>query len=328
MTTTNDALQSPFSLLASTVRDLSSGGRPALGARLKPELYRRYGITEQQLGFLKFGDFLRAAERAGFVQLRRTPGGDLEVLPTESTPVGVRVIPAAAVPAPVPGSFVVPAPTSGARPWLTTSQTSSPVRVRPDLWSAFTSFYAPWVYDVSRDAAYKAPGMISVESQGAHVLQIPSGRERATEWMKAFAEIQDPEAKARLQSALQGDPAAQRFNLVIRADMRLHKSWRRYHIQQVVAAIEAWAASNRIHPRDITVPYLPPYQRMPRVAWPDVRVDVVPTGVLPLAQSTPTAPIAVTQFPGLTPRLASLIDQMIDELLRLRGTLQVVEPKR
>ena len=63
MLTTNDALPNAFNLLASTVRELCSSGRRALGATLKPEFFRRYGLTEQQLGFVRFGDFLRAAER-------------------------------------------------------------------------------------------------------------------------------------------------------------------------------------------------------------------------------------------------------------------------
>ena len=62
------------------VRDYYSNGRRALGATLKPDLYRRFRLTEQQLGYLKFGDFLLRAA-VGFVQVVMTLGGDTEVFP-------------------------------------------------------------------------------------------------------------------------------------------------------------------------------------------------------------------------------------------------------
>src|SRR5258707_360156 len=80
---TNDAVSTAFQLLANVVRDLYASGRSRLGATLKVELKRRTysNFSENQLGFAKFGDFLRAAANLGVVHLTWTPGGDLEVWP-------------------------------------------------------------------------------------------------------------------------------------------------------------------------------------------------------------------------------------------------------
>jgi hypothetical protein len=321
VTTTNDALQTPFYLLASTVRELCAGGRRALGATLKPELFRRYRITEQQLGFEKFGDFLRAAQLAGFVQLRFTPGGDLEVWPSASSvsPVSTQAGFQTAFTPRVPAAAPVSQPTT----WPAT-QPATPVRVRQDLWNAFTSFYATWVYDVPRDLAYKAPGPIAAGTRGSNLLTIPPARDRTVEWMRAFAQIQDPDSRSRLEEALQGDSAPYNFNPAVRANPRIHRAWRRYHIQQVVAAIEAWAASNNIHPNEITTPF----QRPARAYWSTQRIPGVPAPA-PLApvESPPTSAAQVNLSPRLTPRLAALIDEMIDELLRLRGALRIEEKR-
>jgi hypothetical protein len=321
VTTSNDALQNPFYFLALTVRDLCAGGRRALGAVLKPELFRRYRITEQQLGFGKFGDFLRAAQRAGFVELSFTPGGDLEVRPTASTvsPVSTQGGFPAALTLPVPVAAPVSQPTS----WPSTQPVAS-VRVRPDLWNAFTSFFAVWVYDIPRDSAYKAPGPITVETQGSNLLAIPPARDRTLQWMRGFAQIQDPDSKSRLEDALRGESALYNFNSAVRANPRLHRAWRRYHIQQVVAAIDAWAASNNIHPKDITTPFHPPFCDF----WSTQRIPVVPAPA-PLAPigPPPTSVAPVNLSSRLTPRLVSLIDEMIDELLRLRGALQIEEKR-
>lgn len=312
MTTTSDALQNPFYLLATTVRDLCAGGRRALGATLKPELFRRYRITEQQLGFERFGDFLRAAQQAGFVRLGYTPGGDLEVWPTPTTTsFGA---PAASSP---------PLPITHSPTWAA-PQVAVPVRVRPDLWNAFTSFYATWVYDASRDAAYRTPGAIAAESLGSNLLTIPTARERTVEWMRAFAQIQDADSKVRLEAALAGDSAPYNFNSAVRTNPRLHRAWRRYHIQQVIAAIEAWATSNNIRPKEIATPL----HRSARDYWAVPRAAALPPAApVVAAPPPPAAAVPASPSPSLAPRLASLIDEIIDELLRLRGALQI-EAKR
>jgi hypothetical protein len=334
MLTTNDALPNPFNLLASMVRDFCSSGRRALGATLKPELYRRYGLTEHQLGFMKFGDFLRAAERAGFVQVIPTPGGDLEVWPSNAQPQPAqqRIFDASPQLAP---------PTPVAPVWAARPRDDAPVRVRIDLWNAFTSFSARWVYDPARDLAFRTQVGQQEPVGGTQLIQVPGGRERTIEWMRSFAEMQDPPIKSRLLGTLDGgETSPYQFNSGVRGDFKLLRSWHRYHVRQVVAAIETWAASNNVRPKDVTSPYI----RRARVYWPLAPVATespipgsVPAtaaaGPLPTAPAIPVLPSAPAPTAAgltaatLTPRLATLIDQLIDELLRLRGTLQVIDPK-
>jgi hypothetical protein len=336
MLTTNDTLPHPFTILASVVRDFCSSGRRALGATLKPELYRRYRVTEYQLGFARFGDFLRAAERAGFVQVIPTPGGDLEVWPpnVQPQPTQQRIFDASPQP--------VAPPTPTAPSWSVTPRNDSPVRVRIDLWNAFTSFSARWVYDPARDIAFRAQ-ISQPEPElagGAPPIQIPGGRERTIDWMRSFAEMQDPQVKSRLIGTLDGgETSPYQFNSSIRGDLRLLKAWHRYHVRQVVAAIETWAASNNVRPKEVTSPYT----RRSRVYWPVAPVGAEPPAPRAIPEmATPVPPPLVSAFPvlppapttpatatvaTLTPRLATLIDQLIDELLRLRGTLQVIDPK-
>lgn len=231
MLSTNDALSNAFNLLASVVRDFCSRGRRALGAALKPELFRRYGLTEYQLGFPKFGDFLRAAERAGFVRMVSTPGGDLEVWPpnAEPQPNQQRIF---LDTAPQPVASVAP-------PWSAAARDDAPVRVRVDLWNAFTSFSARWVYDPARDSAFRVQINDSESVGGAQLIQIPSGRDRTIEWMRSFAEMQDPETRSRLLTTLDGGQTSPyQFTSSVRSDPKVFKSWHRYHVRQVVAAIE------------------------------------------------------------------------------------------
>lgn len=319
MQTTNDALFTAYQVLASTARDLRAGGRRPLGATLKPRLYWR-GIAEFQLGFLKFGDFLRAAEAAGFVRLSRSEGGDIEVWPTEAaqqpggeTTVTVSPVVARAPYAPRPG-------------WPEPSYGSAPIRVRQDLWNAFNSFSDKWVYDVAQDRAYKVPGGQTdlFVLPGTRLIAIPPARERMTDWMKSFADTQDGDTKASLRSALDGEAPQYRFKTVVMTNPRLNKSWRNYHTQQVVAAIDAWATANSIRPKDVTTSL----NRATQTRWSSRLPD--PPAPTPVPQSLASAaPVSQPAVPAtLAPRLAGLIDELIDQLLRLRGTLQVVDSKR
>jgi hypothetical protein len=318
----NDAFQYVFGLLAATVRDLCTDRGRALGATLKPELYRRYRLTSDQYGFFKFGDFLRAAEAAGFIRLNASPGGDLEVWPIETAPPQQGALFRVAAPG-------VAAPGMATPPWGPPNK-RQPVRVRPDLWAAFTSFSGRWAYSVGRDEAYKVSDGQSAESESAgKTVEIPSGRDRISEWMRSFASIQDPETKTRLESILAAEGSPYRFVSSIRTDTRTHKAWTSYHIKQVVAAIEAWASSHNLRPKDITMAYTRPS----RVFWPAHGTSKAPCAA-PITEPVPQVPLSpqpmqsVPTPPALTPRLAVLIDELIDQLLRLRGTLQVIEPKR
>lgn len=82
------SLTQPFSILASCVRQFELSGKPCIGALLKPKFLQAIGggVTERTLGFSRFGEFLRAAQTAGFVRVADHPGGDLEVSLPASPP--------------------------------------------------------------------------------------------------------------------------------------------------------------------------------------------------------------------------------------------------
>ncbi len=318
----NDALYHAFQLLTSTVRDFHSTGRTCLGATLKPQMRRRSFDTfsEQQLGFPNFGDFLRAAQSAGLIQLGYTPGGDLWItLPGVSDPKP-----------PIPLGISTVGATS---PWAPAAKPTSPgalghggpIRVRPDLWNAFNSFSSTWVYNPITDIAYKNDAMNRVDESGQVLLPIPSGKERVIEWMRSFANMQDETTKTRLLNSLSGDAATYHFKTNVAAGVTLRRAWHRFHIQQVVAAIEAWATSNNVHPKAVTSPYV----RTQSANWSIQPQELpIPEPAQPaLAQVPQVPPSTPTPTTTLTPRLSALVDELIDQLLRLRGSLQFMEPK-
>jgi hypothetical protein len=331
MLATNDFLSNPFSLLAAVVRDYHLDGRRALGATLKPDLYRRFRLTEQQLGYARFGDFLRAAERAGFVKVIMTLGGDLEVFPPDvaAAPAQQKMFVDSSARQTLPARSILQQPVH---------RDDAPIRVRVDLWTAFTSFSSRWVYDPIRDRAIRVLADQSVPPilGGGQPIPIPSGRERTLGWMRTFAEMQDPETKTRLLAVLNdGETTPYQFNSTIRSSMKMLKAWQKYHVRQVVAAIETWAASNNLKLKDVTLPFL--RQPQPRWSVPSVPAHVEVTRTV--EASAPSVPVlsavpltagsvAAVAAQSLTPRLAVLVDELIDELLRLRGALQVIDPKR
>jgi hypothetical protein len=317
---TNDAVTNAYRLLSDVVREFYSGGRPCLGATLKPELYRKANFSELQLGFPRFGDFLRAANAAGYVQLSPTPGGDIAVLP-----IGVR-IPAAQTRGYNTQMWLGPsAQPAAARPWPVASP--APLRVRQDLWNAFNSFSTPWVYDAAADLAYRESQVpkgdldTSGERSRPDLIRIPFGRDRVVEWMRSFTNMQDTETRERLSPALEGDGTPFQFNNLVRSDSRLWRAWRRYHVQQVLAAIDAWAASNNVHPKGLMgSAYWPARQSASPATLP------VPPAMAAVREVTPS--VSQPALPALTTKLESLIDELIDELVKLRGFLQLVPPKQ
>lgn len=347
MQTTNDELSQSFQLLCELVRESQSLGRICLGAPLKLELQRRTrrNFNQQNLGFPRFGDFLRAAEAAGLIQLLRTPGGDLEVrlspgnhgvspsvahgFVRESPELTIN-FPPVVIGAPRPA---ITPPAVGARPAQGFyGSDEQQVRVRQDLWDAFNSIFGTWAYDRKNDAAYKVPpNLFGPTANNPDLVEIPSGRERTLEWMRSFAEMQENETKERLLIVLNSDSAPFNFRKLIGVDSKLRRSWRRYHIKQVLAAIDAWATSNGLHPQRVTTPFWPTsVQPRPWSRAPERREN--PSKIL--ASSPERRPISVpapvqqSSIPGgLNSRLESLVDQLIDELLRLRGALQIINQK-
>jgi hypothetical protein len=130
-----------------------------------------------------------------------------------------------------------------------------------------------------------------------------------------------------LLASLEGVSAPYQFNNVVATDFKVRSAWRRFHIQHVLAAIEAWSTANNVRPKDLANPF----DRFQRQYWPprqseDVQTqEPLPQPSLSVQQPPPSSqPLS----PAITPRLATLIDELIDELLRLRGALQVTGPKR
>ena len=310
---TNDVFTPAFQLLATTVRDFHFQGRPCLGATLKPKLYS-HSFDEKSLGFRKFGDFLRAAEAGGFVRLTKTSGGDIAIFPAS-------VSLAPEVPPLQPAAVFAPRVAAIPAPVLLPSRISPtvPIRVRQDFWNAFNSLSDGWVYDPERDVAFKnGTGAWGLSAPPRNnTIPVPAGRERVSEWMRAFADFQDPESKALLTNALDGGAEIYQFNNLTRSK-GLQRAWSRFHIQKVLAAIETWAAANNLYPKNLASPFHPSVipvseERVPESA-PVVAVPKV----------TPTPPASTP----LNSRLESLIDELINELISLRGLLQVVGPKR
>jgi hypothetical protein len=316
----DDAFTTAFQLLVATVRDFHSQGRPCLGATLKPALYTRGNFTELVLGFRRFGDFLRAAQTAGYVQLRPTAGGDISVWPT-SVPVEQPSAPTQNIATPATPQMSLPFKTAA----------SSGVRVRQDLWNAFNSFSAKWVYDPTSDVAFKdtdTTGMwIASGVQRPNLVEIPNGRERVVEWMRSFANTQDAETSRQLLAALIGDAGPYQFNNLVRANDLL-RSWSHFHIQQVLAAIDAWATTTGVQPKNVTTPRYSPLRpgpdRPPAPQFPVVTQTVQRPGTSTSDPAKTSQPVASP----LTQRLETLIDHLIDDLIQLRGLLQVVGIKQ
>jgi hypothetical protein len=308
---TNDVFTPAFQLLAKTVNDFHLRGRPCLGATLKPRLYG-YSFNEKSIGFRKFGDFLRAAEAAGYVRLGKTAGGDIAISPAS-------VASAQATPPLFPPAAVVP-PAFGNRV-LGSSPVSHtiPTRIRQDLWNAFNSLSDRWVYDPDRDVAFKdnKTAWEGPALPGTNTVPVPAGSERVAEWMRSFADLQEPEMKAWFTGAIDRGVEIYQFNTLTRSQ-GLQRAWSRFHIQKVLAAIESWATANNLHPKNLSSPSFNPTV-IPVPA--EVRVPVSSPAV---TEVTPAPRVSAP----LNSRLESLIDALINELISLRGLLQVVGPKQ
>ena len=300
---TNDVFTPAFQLLASTANDFHLRARPCLGATLKPKLYS-HGFDEKSIGFRKFGDFLRAAEAAGYVKLGKTSGGDIAIFPTSATPAPAQVVPPPVLAPFAPDTTIIPA---------SLVSSNVPLRVRQDLWNAFNSFSDKWVYDPERDLAMKED-IGSWSAPQRTLIAIPTGRDRVTEWMRAFANTQDPNTKAILLAALDNGAEMYKFNNLTHS-MGLQRAWRRFHILQVLTAIQTWAAAQLLHPKNVVTPFHTP------------TADRTTPATIPPPMALPPAAAPSAASSQLNTRLESLIDTIITELISLRGLLAVVGPK-
>jgi hypothetical protein len=293
---TNNTLQPAFELLSSIVNEFHVRGRPCLGATLKPKLCER-GFDERAFDFKNFGGFLRAAESAGYVKLSKTSGGDIAVSPTSSS-IG-------------PAQSAQPS-----LPFMPTATTVSPValssnvplRVRPDFWNAFNSHSDKWVYDPDQDRAFRA------DSEGwgtptRSLIPIPSGPKHIERWMRAFTEQQEPGIKMMLTASLDRGIDSYQFTTLTKNNGL--RSWRRFHIQQVLAAIETWAREYGLHPKDVAMPF-----RTPSASRTLGETSLPPVTPPPAASS------------HLKTKLELLVDSLINDLISLRGLLAIAGPKQ
>jgi hypothetical protein len=306
---TNDVLTPAFQLLASIVREFHAMGRPCLGATLKPKLCKK-NFDEKALGFRKFGDFLRLAAANGYVKLADTVGGDIAISPGAGS-----WIPSAPPQLPLPLE----------EPVAVTHDSVGVVRVRPDLWNAFNSFSDNWVYDPVRDVAFKdLNGSVHRQAHGTptpkDLIHIPPGRERVVEWMRSFANAQEAEARLSLLAVIDSDAGLYQFSNVTRIK-GLQRGWSRFHIRNLLSAIEAWASVNSVRPKSVTTPL-----HLPSLARVEINAAPEPPSVKVIQD--PRAPAVNGIDPLLASKLETAIDGLIDQLISLRGLLQVVGPKR
>jgi hypothetical protein len=308
MSAMNDALTTAFQLLASVVQNFATSGRVCLGATLKPILYTQGRFSEQLLGFQKFGDFLRAAQAAGYVSLTPTPGGDIRISPSGNPVTAGTQIPTQ-----------VPLPLIGVPPSPVDSTAGNPIRIRQDLWDAFNSFSVKWVYDPTADIAYRESDVGTRWHSPGVLVQIPLARDRVLEWMRSFANVQDEQTKAQLFAILDTETGLYQFRDVVRSKGLL-RLWSRFHVQHALSAIDAWAASNNVRPKNVATPFYwaRPQPFPAQIASSGAPVTAVPEVAKEKEWTVPSP---------LTGRLESLIDDLIDELIRLRGLLQVARPK-
>jgi hypothetical protein len=239
------------------------------------------------------------------VKLGKTSGGDIAILPVGST-----AAPAQAVARSVPAPFTLDAAI------VPSSLVSSnvPLRVRQDLWNAFNGSSDKWVYDPERDLAVR-------ENSGGWpappptLVAIPTGRERVTEWMRTFANSQDPDTKAALLAALDRGADMYQFN-GITYSKGIQRAWRRFHTHQVLTAIQTWATAERLRPKNVATPFHAPI------------ADFTTPATIPPPMTLPPAASPSAASSQLNARLEPLIDTIIADLISLRGLLAVIGPKR
>jgi hypothetical protein len=294
-------------------------------------------FNEQQLGFPRFGDFLRAAQLGGYIRLEPTPGGDLQIIPQDRLAPISYAPPMQSVPLPnepwmsntrpaqgnllsnplpVASGNVVEAPLRSIESWRAPAA-SSGVRVRQDLWNAFNNVYDEWVYDRSQDRAMrKSAAERSDNVTSDNLIPIPSGRQLLTEWIITFADTQPPERKDRLVNMLKEPGAPLNFLSEARRNISLQRVWHRFHVQQAIQAIGDWSARNGVQPNNIATQRVRTARNLVAVPY------QVPT-------QSPTATRVNEDLTAdgkkvLTDKLAEMIDEMVERLIALRGLIAIV----
>ena len=228
-------LTTAFELLEKVVSQMAKTGRSVLGAALKLQMRRASTPTfdERALGYGKFAEFLRAAERAGKVTLGESPGGDIEITLAR------------------PGQRTPP------------STSSSQISVRDDLWRAFTGFSPSLVrvFNLQDGRAYSIP-KFSVSGEQLSVTQIRNQLEQGSndlvriepisastlfEWMEGFAQAEGHNVQVRnaLLRALAGPAPFRSFSFAARTN-GVFREWATERVNRVLQVLENWFRDHQI----------------------------------------------------------------------------------
>ena len=235
-----DARQLAFRLLARIVAEYVETGRQPRGAGLKTELQRRTGgFSESLLGYESFGAFLESAAQSGFVQLRKIPGGDIEVS--------------------MPGSRENPSQ-------LVTPRKPSPERttyIRRDLWRCFLDWTPGWIrlYDPRNDKAVMFPETPSPFDNAEHArvraawqampqsfIQIsPISMETQLAWMQEFVDRLEEPSKSALLKILGAARPFGAFTQAVRETPGLARDWSNFRVGRVTQLITQWSGEHNLN---------------------------------------------------------------------------------
>ena len=328
MASSSFSREGSFQLLLNTVNEFRSFNKNCLAAILAQALRAKsYGQFDyRQLGFPKFGGFLREAERMGYVQLRQAIGGDIEVYPPGSTLPDVRTRPTQADPV----APSVTAPTAGIALPVRTVPHAGPITIRSDFWSAFVDFAPSKIrfFDKVTHRAYlltENPNAEDSTTADARrrfnlrdqttVLITPIGAEELVAWMREFAATQPQEVKVQLEQALARESPHSNFSFAIRSFPAMLNAWHRFRIARVEAAIRLWMDRTGVSaPEDLVTPYT-------------IQPNRYPTRLDTRLEKTPEGPIPGEGVASMLSRMEGRIDDVIDELLRFRGAAAYIRTR-
>ncbi len=216
------SLRDAYRALVESVRELEAANRLTYAASVKPRLKLLLPqFDEATLGFGSFKSFLLAATELGYITLKPTPGGDLEVHTVEAAP----------------------APTG-------TRESPTRRRMREDVWKAFIDWTdAARFWDRQEHRA-----VIAVGDDAAGFAADPSryvpvqavSKDTHVSWMRDFVDaLEDGDVKAALASALERPEGHRDFGTLIR-QLGLASRWYPELFKRVTDHVTTWAAANGV----------------------------------------------------------------------------------
>jgi hypothetical protein len=238
---TDPAVNYYFNLLRTIVEDLTASGRRSFAAGLKPRLQSLSNgeFDETRLGFPTFKAFLQEAEKAGIVELGRTPS-DLVVMPRRAMPP--------------PSTTTSPA------------QDLRGKKIRPDLWRAWIE-WSPELrryYDKESDRVLflvdranddEPENLAATRAEvaanpGRYIPIEPISSTATVEAMRDFASSWTDETdRAAMQEALASstpEEAAMNFTRLLRVRSPIGAAWHLTRLNQVSQAIAAWKQTHQL----------------------------------------------------------------------------------